>query len=345
MSEKLSSNTLISTGQHLQPAVDLRGYASPFFINFVGQSEQHSKWRTTTRQKKLPLGDVTLYSVDFSRPFSLVVGRVTVQLFPGLIPELDRNKLNDLFEETAKREFHTVCFTSEEYRITDIKVNAVVPNFIQTQIEQTNTRCIFPLNSGSGLQLNYNTEFWPSRHKGSTIYIVLAPKLTGSYKLVILLNPEKHDPQTDSIDSLIEFVRIELNNSQAKFLPNLSSVVKGAVEFENEFEFSKETLKFIDESCKPNYRSSLFTLADATTYERMFGSWPIELKLFWKGSYCPVQTGFRLETESALINVEVSFTNQIAAQTDVKSVNSLPALFQEFQELNPAQFRNSNFYY
>lgn len=330
----------MSTVHQLGPAFNLQKSQVFFSLYFIEVDENLKKeWKRD--KMRFPETDVFFYSTNFSKPFSLAVGGVTVQLFPGLIPELTLCQAGAQFtkcsyQETAERAFYSVCFTSDEYRITETKIKTA-SSFIQSQIEQANTRCIYPLKAGSGLQLNFNTwiykrpmlfdqfgipmpndpkKIWRPFKKDSTIHMILSPKMTVNYKLVILLNRERHNPRSDSLDSLSEFVKSELNNPAAKLVRNSSLLVEGvdgAVLFESEFKFSNETLKFISESCNPNYRSNLFTLAGGLTYWAM-RHWPTALRLFWDGSNCPVQTGLQLQTENDPINVELSFTNQ--NQTD-----------------------------
>lgn len=246
----------------------------------------------------------------------------------------------------------------------------------------SNLHCIYPLSSGSGLQLNFHFareeldsciqrctarsgrpksefEFFSERREQffsestpanlqKSIYIVLSPKLITKYKLVMILRYRGEGPSTDF---LVRFVKFELKNPSAEFvrrfafedLPSTSSNLflggknrlEKVIEFESDFEFSNETLRFINESCKADYSRSVLFLSKQLTFKL---TWPEELKLFWNGSICPVQTGLRLETASAPINAELSFTNR--PTQPLRTVSSLPNLSQglvydSFAELLP----------
>lgn len=147
------------------------------------------------------------------------------------------------------------------------------------------------------------------------------------------------------------FVRSELKNPSVTigeirlyetsfFQKNVQTVIRtSAAEFESESEFSNETLKFIEDSCRAPFSSplgfnrTLFDLVDRNplkiyeirldlvdnkdvTYLLDNGMAP--LKSFWNGWGCPVKVGLKLEPQTVPINVRLAFSNRSNGTEEIR---------------------------
>lgn len=97
------------------------------------------------------------------------------------------------------------------------------------------------------------------------------------------------------------------------------------MEFESEFGFSNETMEFMNESCSSagwQAENGLFRMADSSQLKELLNAHK-DLRSFWNGSPCPVQTGTQFVSENKPIYVELTFTKH---EKLVKRINPLRRL-------------------
>ena len=260
------------------------------------------------------------HATNFTRPFSLdlFISTNSTSNQPDKLGQVTFSHEQE--EHSAESDEddvrHSVCFSSDKFRITRGKINSSI-DYRETTTESLH--CVSHLSSlseVSALHLNINHTSL-SGELTKSVYIASNPKLKLTHRLILMT---QNDLLADisGLIGLNRFVKFTLKNptviSGSYLGPDsiLDTWSGGAVAFKSDFEFSEETTQFIKESCKATfYRDENITLSLATGREvkRMFRT-SKELKSFWNGSVCPVQTGIEMEIEEMPINVEFFMTNQ-----------------------------------
>lgn len=283
---------------------------------------------------------------------------VKVLLIPGSVHNLEDPKHSESSDRSAN---HSLCLWSDEFRTTDFQIDGTL-DYTQHNLERRKMHCISSLSYGSSMLLNFDYEGSLGRRKRS-VYIALSPKSIFRHKLVMMVK------EIRSEYALANFVQSELKNPTARFVRRhglytacsireydrenpkdnfdcRTLVTREAFEFENEFEFSNETMQFIKESCDSSYQreDDLFSLQGGGVMKEIL-YWHRDFEFFWNLSAvrtvqnCPIQAGIRLETAESPVSVEFSFSN--TGVRTAKTVNPLSGLA-SFDRLNPQILLSEN---
>ena len=210
---------------------------------------------------------------------------------------------NETFEESPNYTF-MVCILFKNIELVRRKANVKLDIIHYFRKDRSDLICFEPLKNDSNLQLNFSS----NKMILNQVYILMNPKLSTVYKLVmILMNPK-------SRRSLTRFVQIELRNPSASLFryynPRWLKRSEGAAviaEFESNLPFSNETLTWVNACQVPHRNDTLFQLADQEFVNGLLAQ-SEDLRSFWNGSTCPVRTGMRLESEEVQTNVKLTFS-------------------------------------
>lgn len=286
----------------------------PIFVAILNESsplDQQEKVNSVSNYEM-----AVFHAANLTRQFSL-----NLLISTNALSQSDKfGEVQIVYDEIVPKPIrHRVCFPPSIDKFRKGKINSSVGFFEiapQSPNGDMSQRCIIygPLpNGGSGLQLNiHHTSLL--RNLTKSIHIATNPKVKLIHRLIVLT------ASRCDTDDLTRFVQFTLRNPNVKFVRRLegdytfdSWLVREAIEFESDLEFSEETMYFIKKSCETTVYSDtniMLLFASGNQVNQMM-DWSKELKLFWNGSSCPIQTGFKLVTEEAPISVEFSLINHL----------------------------------
>lgn len=329
-----------------------------FLFDFSEQLSIDLKFSVVVGQKKECPFVINQFCNPISPPCKdkSVKSLISMRLFPGNLIEIEgANERNESFKES--RDF-TACFTSDKYAVSESKVD---PARSMQYIAMDNFYCIYPINEDSTLQLNLESESPNGLTFKETIYLLTNTKVKKVHKLVMMVEQDLHNPPFFSFEGKqapARLVQVELKNPTAKISgrvhnlndrPHFSYAKDGtlilgltdkAIEFESESEFSNETMQFINRTCNSSgWENGHFRLASDQQRKEMLRK-SKDLKSFWNGSTCPVQTGTRLISNSIPIGAELTFAQKSKRSETVQAVNAVPHLLYEKTHLEEFSYRS-----